>query len=88
MTKEILIKNFDDVKTLNFLASTYEDTIIIEDEHGSRADVKSLLGLMSLSYSTPVTLEVDSPSIAETIACILENKNDFYKAFEALKKSR
>lgn len=59
MTKEIKITNFSEVRILQHVASEYPIDIWVMDSNGSSADAKSLLGLMSLSYTEPVKIVVD-----------------------------
>lgn len=59
MTRTINITKFSEVRALQSVASEYPIDIWVEDANGSGADAKSLLGLMSLSYTDPVKIVVD-----------------------------
>lgn len=59
MTRTINITKFSEVRALQSVASEYPIDIWVEDINGSGADAKSLLGLMSLSYTDPVKIVVD-----------------------------
>lgn len=59
MTKQITITKFSEVRALQNVASEYPIDIWVQDSNGSDADAKSLLGLMSLSYTEPVNIVVD-----------------------------
>lgn len=52
----LYIKNFRDVLRINAFAKTREAdlSITLTDRNGSIADARSLLGMMSLTYTAPV----------------------------------
>lgn len=60
MIREAKISNFGQVQSVVKTAAAYKEDILVEDCHGSFADAKSILGMMSLDYSHPVTLRSES----------------------------
>lgn len=56
MVKQIKVSNFREVKEIVSAASMSLNEIGVHDMKGSIADAKSILGLMSLDYSKPVTV--------------------------------
>lgn len=56
MVKQINIQNFEQIKSILNEAVNCRDDIGVHDTRGSIADAKSILGLMSLDYSRPVTV--------------------------------
>ncbi len=60
MIKRVTINNFKQVKNILSTASKCDNEIDVRDIKGSIANAKSILGLMSLDYSKPVTIESES----------------------------
>ena len=62
---------FNQVKKLHEIVSLdkrFENSVVkVKDEFGSMADARSLLGMMSLNYNSPVTISCDS-KLEEVIA--------------------
>ncbi len=60
MMKQVKISSFEQVKNILHAAADCKDAIGVHDGHGSTADARSILGLMSLDYSRPVILVSDN----------------------------
>lgn len=56
MVKQINVQNFEQIKSILNAAVSCRGDIGVHDTRGSIADAKSILGLMSLDYSHPVTV--------------------------------
>lgn len=68
MTKQqIKISSFGEVKTMMHAASLCKDDIGVHDARGSIADAKSILGLMNLDYTKPVTLVSENRHALEKV---------------------
>ena len=62
MFKEILINNYQQLRTLQQAASASPSRLIdigVHDCHGNISDCKSIMGLLALDYSKPVKIVVD-----------------------------
>jgi len=76
MKREVKISSFAEIQNLRDYARLYFDgnSILIEDDKGSIADARSILGLMSLDYSKPVYILAgkESEQAAETLIKSIE----------------
>lgn len=73
MVKQIKISSFNEVKTIVAAATSCLDQIGVHDQQGSIADAKSILGMMSLDYSSPVNI-------------VCENDNDMVRVVRAIRQ--
>ena len=60
MRKQITIQNFGQIQSMLNAAVNCRGNIGVHDTRGSVADAKSILGLMRLDYSRPVTVESEN----------------------------
>ncbi len=72
MVKKIIVKDLDQVRNIVNIARTSIDDIDVKDQAGAIANAKSILGLLSLDFSKPVTIEGNS---AEHISKIYTHLN-------------
>lgn len=70
MEKTIKVKGLEDIKRITSAATTWFDAIEVTDAKGSIANAKSILGLLALDYSKPVSLVSENP---DCIRCITSN---------------
>lgn len=70
-TKSFKIGNFNQVKAIVHYCGTVIGEVIATDARGSTANAKSLLSMMSLNYSRPVTIEAESDKVITSIRNIL-----------------
>lgn len=71
MVKDVRITSFSDVRRVVAFASKLPDEVGVHDAKGSIADAKSLLGMMSLSYATPVKIVSENQQAVNDIANLL-----------------
>lgn len=62
MIQKYKIDTYTDVQVLQEQAKKCHESVTVYDHKHSRANAKSILGLMSLSYQEPVTVECDLES--------------------------
>ncbi len=67
-SKLITISNFSEVKNIVNVAQQQDYVVGVQDTKGAIANAQSILGLMSLDYSSPVTLVSDNEAALEGIA--------------------
>ncbi len=67
MIKSVNVNNFKQVKSIINTATKCKADINVTDIKGSIANAKSILGLMSLDYSKPVTLESDNEAAIKDV---------------------
>lgn len=87
MIHSLKIENFTEVKTINQLAQDLQCDIGIHDANGSIADAKSLLGLMSLDYSKPVSVVCENEKILDLFVRAMECHGNLEKLFAMLNPS-
>lgn len=87
MIHSLKIENFTEVKTMNQLAQDLQCDIGIHDANGSIADAKSLLGLMSLDYSKPVSVVCENEKILDLFVRAMECHGNLEKLFTMLNPS-
>lgn len=61
MKKKIKINNLEDVQTVISAATELFDAIHVQDQLGARANAKSILGVIALDCSQPLTVESENP---------------------------
>lgn len=71
MVKNVRITNFADVRRVVDFASKLPDEVGVHDANGSIADARSLLGMMSLSYTMPVKIVSENQQAVNDIANML-----------------
>ncbi len=67
MIKQVTINNFKQVKSIMSTASLCDEDIDVVDMKGSIANAKSILGLMSLDYSKPVTIKSKNEAVIKDV---------------------
>lgn len=71
MVKNVRITNFADVRRVVDFDSKLPDEVGVHDANGSIADARSLLGMMSLSYTMPVKIVSENQQAVNDIANLL-----------------
>lgn len=71
MVKNVRITNFADVRRVVDFVSKLPDEVVVHDANGSIADARSLLGMMSLSYTMPVKIVSENQQAVNDIANLL-----------------
>lgn len=86
MFREVTIDSFRQIRALQSTACQYNVPIGIHDANGSIADVKSILGLMSLDYSKPVKIVVEDEDncLLNILARCLSDEDYLCATFERL----
>ena len=56
MMREVSIHSFSQVQHLVSTACEYKESVGVHDARGSIADAKSILGMMSLDFTRPVSI--------------------------------
>lgn len=74
MIKQVNISNFADVRKIVETASKMPCDVGIHDFNDQIADAKSLLGMMSLSYSHPVKIVSEDEYAVNKIASVISQR--------------
>lgn len=67
MEKRIKVQNLKDVRAITSAATGWHDAIEVCDTLGAIANAKSILGLMRLDYTKPVSLRCNNPAAVDCI---------------------
>ena len=67
MIKKVNINGLEQIKNIVSAASLCNEDVGVHDANGSIADAKSILGLISLDYSHPVSIVSESEKALHTV---------------------
>ncbi|HIX16893.1 MAG TPA: HPr family phosphocarrier protein [Candidatus Gemmiger faecavium] len=73
MVRQVKVSSFSEVQGIVSAAAKCENDVGVHDMRGSIADAKSILGMMSLDYSSPVNI-------------VCENDNDMVRVVRAIRQ--
>ena len=79
MKQAVIINNFNDVKQVVSCASLIPEDVDVEDSNGCIADAKSILGMMSLNYNSPVNIITKEPKHMDLVCKALEKSQKVIK---------
>ena len=72
LEQQIMVNGLNEIKAITSEAIQWYDAIEVADSRDAIANAKSILGLMALDYSTPVTVISENAEAAQKVCHAVE----------------